>query len=126
MYVPGKTEFIEGNSEIFTLSCCPSADDLNVNGTVHGGFIFFLCDEAIGRYVTASGKTGAAADADIHYYRPGKAGEKMTVSVTERKTGRRLGIYLTEVRNENGVLLADAMFTIAFAPEENRPGKDHS
>ena len=90
---------IQEPGEPFSISYDPDEKDLNVNGTVHGGIIFYLCDEAIGRYMTALGKKGAAADADIHFYRPAFPGNRITVTVTERKAGRRLGVYLIEAKN---------------------------
>lgn len=108
-------DMIEELGDVFRLSFVPSDKNLNVNGKIHGGIMFTLCDEAIGRYVTAQGRVGAAADANIHYYRPANAGEKMTATVIERKVGKKLGIYLVELKNEEGKLLADSLFTIAFA-----------
>ena len=99
----------------FSVSCIPAREDANINGFVHGGVLFYLCDEAIGRYVTALGKKGAAADASIHYYRPAHVEEEITASVTERKAGRRLGVYLVEVTNREGKLIADSLFTVAFS-----------
>ncbi len=106
---------IQEPGEPFSISYDPDEKDLNVNGTVHGGIIFYLCDEAIGRYMTALGKKGAAADADIHFYRPAFPGNRITVTVTERKAGRRLGVYLIEAKNDQGKLIADSLFTIAFS-----------
>ena len=99
----------------FALSCRPTEEDKNVNGKVHGGVLFYLCDDAVGKYVTSQGKVGAAADGSIHYYRPAELNEKIIATVFERKVGRRLGVYVVEARNEAGKLLADSLFTIAFA-----------
>ena len=105
---------IQESTAPFSVSYQTAPEDQNVNGAVHGGVIFHLCDEAAGRYVTALGKTGAAADASIHYYRPGRVGEKIIAQVSERKLGRRIGVLLVEVWNQEGKRLADALFTIAF------------
>lgn len=117
-------DFIQESVSPFAVAYVPTAEDQNVNGAVHGGVIFHLCDEAVGRYVTSLGKTGAAADADIHYYRPARIGERLTARISERKMGRRLGVLLAEVRNERDQLIADALFTIAFsdpsAPAESK------
>lgn len=108
-------DFIEETGDVFALSLVPNEKNANVNGFVHGGIIFLLADEAIGRYVTKSGRTGAASDSDIHFYRPAMVNEKMTAFVSERKTGKKLGVYLIEIKNESGKLIADAMMTVAFA-----------
>lgn len=108
-------DFIEERGEHFSLSFVPSDKNLNVNGTVHGGIIPLLCDEAVGRYVTSLGLKGAAADANVHYYRPAFPNQVMKATIFERKVGRKLGVYQIEVTNPEGKLIADAMFTVAFA-----------
>ena len=114
MQEPKDMEFIQDETDGFRVSCVPSESSRNPNGTVHGGVIFLLCEEAIARYLVHKGRKGAAAEADIHYYRPAQIGERMTAAVTERKIGRRLGSYLLEVKNDCGQLLADTVITIAY------------
>ena len=111
---PGLMEFYQDETNDFSVSCIPSEYSRNINGTVHGGVILLLCEEAIARYIVRKGRKGAAAEVHIHYYRPAGVGERITATVTERKVGRKLGIYLIEVRNNAGVLLADTVTTIAF------------
>lgn len=110
-----KNDIIEEFENGFSIYYIPSEKDTNVNGSVHGGVLFWLCDEAIGRYVTSKGLKGAAADSNIHFYRPAKINERLTATVSERKVGRKLGIYLVELRNAEGKLLADSLFTVVFA-----------
>ena len=99
-----------------TYTFTPQAADVNINGVTHGGVLYYLCDEVIGRYITAIGRKGAAAEAGIHYYRPVKIGTQLTALITERKAGKRLGTYLVEVKSGD-VLMADALFTVAFLGE---------
>mgnify|MGYP003305746077 CR=1 FL=1 len=108
-------DIVEVPGEKFCITFSPSDKNVNINGSVHGGVLYLLCDEAIGRYVTAMGRKGAAADANIHYYRPGKPGEPLFATVSDRKVGKKLGIFLVELTNGEGKLLADALFTVAFA-----------
>lgn len=115
MFELREIDFVQESTEPFCISLCPSEKNVNVNGSVHGGVLFLICDEVIGRYVTALDRKGAAADADIHFYRPAAANERIFATVRERKVGRKLGIYLVELTNEKQKLLADAMFTVAFA-----------
>ena len=81
---------------------------------VHGGIIFYICDEAVGRYVTGQGKIGAAADGQIHFYKPAYPGKAINAEVIERKTGKRLGTYMVELKSDDGTLIADALFTVSF------------
>ena len=98
----------------FSLRYTTTEKDTNINGTVHGGILFYVCDEAIGRYVKHLGRVGAAADANIHYYHPVRLGQTITAELHERKVGKKLGIFLVEAKDEQGRLLADALFTVAF------------
>ena len=112
------TDITNESSQPFAVAYRPTEADANINGAVHGGVLFYLCDEAIARYVTSLGRAGAAANADIHFYYPARVGAKLTATVSERKTGRRLGAYLVEVKDAQGKLLADALFTVAFSEKE--------
>lgn len=107
-------EVTSESTDPFSISIVPGERDLNINGTVHGGLIFFICDDIIGRYVTHIGRQGAAADSHIHFYRPARSGVRLTATVSERKVGRRLGTYLVELKDPDGLLIADALFTVAF------------
>ena len=107
-------DFTVESTDPYRISFRPSEKNNNVNGTVHGGVLFTFCDDIIGKYVTHIGRTGAAADANIHYYRPAAAGEKLFAELEVRKSGRRLGVYLVKCTNEAGKLIADALFTVAF------------
>ena len=98
----------------FTLQYTTTQDDVNVNGTVHGGILFYVMDEAIGQYVKHIGRHGVAADANIHYYRPVQLGQTFTAVLHERKVGKKLGVFLVEAKDETDRLLADALFTVAF------------
>lgn len=110
-------EIVQESSDPLVISFVPSVEHANINGAVHGGYLFFLCDELVGRYVTACGRKGAAADSNIHYYRPASLDKKLYASISERKVGKRLGTYLVELRDEEHVLISDALFTVAFQSE---------
>jgi len=119
VWMNGSERIVQESTEPFVLSFVTDEGNRNVNGTVHGGDLFYLCDEIVGRYVTRCGRKGAAADGSIRYYRPARIGEKLFVTIAERKVGKRLGTYLTELRNSDGALIADAMITIAFLDGES-------
>ena len=114
MLEPEDMIFEQDETDGFRVSLCPTESSKNGNGAVHGGVIFLLCEETMARYMHHVGKRGAAAEANIHYYRPAWIGEKMTAFVSERKIGKRLGTYLIEVKNEKGDLLAETMITISY------------
>ena len=107
-------EITKESTDPLILSFVPVEEHANTNGFVHGGILFFLCDELAGRYVMAGGRTGAAADANIHYYRPARIHKKLFATITERKAGKKLGTYLVELRDEEQTLIADAIFTVSY------------
>ncbi len=91
------------------------ADHLNGHGTAHGGILYSLCAEAIAMYLgDIEKRDGVGAEGSIHYYKAAKPGETLTITVTPRKVGKRMGNYLIEIKNENDQLIADSMFTVAF------------
>lgn len=118
MFELSDVNFVIENENPFTMSFVPSDKNNNINGTIHGGVLFTLCDDIVGKYVKYCGKAGAAADGSIHYYRPSFAGEKLTAVLEPRKIGRKLGVFNVALKNEKDKLIADAVFTIAFREEE--------
>lgn len=107
--------FVQESTDPFCISFCPDEKNRNVNGTIHGGVMFLLCDDIVGRYVTFIGRKGAAADANIHYYRPVVPGERLYATLEVRKSGRHLDVYLVRLTNESGKVIADSLFTVAFS-----------
>ena len=112
---------VQTGDQPFSISYTTAPEDKNVNGLVHGGVIFYLADEAIGRYVTRMGRVGASADGNIHYYHPVRLGETITAAVRPRKIGRRLATFLVEV-SMGDRLVADAVFTVCF--QDQPPEKE--
>ena len=110
-------DIIQESTDPFTISFIPSDANLNVNGVIHGGILSLLSDEVVGRYVTSKGRKGAAADMNMHFYRPAVAEKKILATISERKVGKRLGTYLVELKDEKGTLIADAIFTVLMGDE---------
>ena len=87
---------------------------LNTQGTVHGGILFTLCDQAVGAYLVYKKKKGVAMDGNIHYYRPVQKGETLTATAYERKSGKTTGVYFVELKNQKEKLIADCLFTAMY------------
>ena len=88
---------------------------LNTQGTVHGGILFTLCDQTVGAYLAYKKKKGVAMDGNIHYYRSAQKGETLTATAYERKSGRTIGVYFVELKNQNNELIADGLFTAMYS-----------
>ena len=89
-------------------------ESLNPLGMAHGGLIFTLCDVATGVAARTGGRITVTLDSNIHYYRPGRAGHKLTAVAYERKRGRKTSVYMVEVHDDEGVHIADAVFTMFY------------
>ena len=87
---------------------------MNMQGTVHGGVLYALCDQAVGAYVAYKGLKGVGMDGTIHYYRPANKGDTLTATVSERKIGKTVGVYFVELKNQKDQLIADSLFTTMY------------
>ncbi len=87
---------------------------LNPLGMAHGGTIFSLCDIAAGSAAAAHGLVAVTLDSNIHYYRPGPAGQTLTAVAYERKRGKKTAVYMVEVHDEQHKHVADATFTMFY------------
>ncbi|MCH5205026.1 MAG: PaaI family thioesterase [Oscillospiraceae bacterium] len=87
---------------------------MNTQGTVHGGILYTLCDQAVGSYIAYKKRKAVGMDGSIKYYRPAFSGDVLTASVQERKTGKTIGVYFVELKNQDNKLLADGIFTVMF------------
>jgi len=88
---------------------------LNPLGMAHGGTVFALCDIAAGSAAASHGRVAVTLDSNIHYYRPGYIGKKLTAVAYERKCGRATTVYMVEVHDEDGRHIADAIFTMFYS-----------
>lgn len=84
---------------------------LNTNGTVHGGILYALCDQAIGTYMAYKRVDARGMDGQIHYYRPANRGDILQGMAYVRQAGKRVTVFFVELKNQDGKLLADGMFT---------------
>ena len=87
---------------------------LNTHGTVDGGMLYSLCSQAVGSYIAYKKLKAVGADGSIKYYRPAFSGDVLTAAVHERKTGKTIGVYFVELKNQDGKLLADGIFTVMY------------
>jgi acyl-CoA thioesterase len=81
-------------------------DMVNGHGICHGGLVFALADSAFAFACNSHGDNTVAAGAAIEFLAPGREGDLLTASATERWRTGRAGIYEIEVRNERGETVA--------------------
>lgn len=82
------------------------ADMVNGHGICHGGLIFALADSAFAFACNSHGDNTVAAGAAIEFLAPGRTGDLLTASASERWRAGRSGIYEIEVRNDRGEAVA--------------------
>ena len=82
------------------------ADMVNGHGICHGGLIFALADSAFAFACNSHGDNTVAAGAAIEFLAPGRIGDLLTASASERWRAGRSGIYEIEVRNDRGEAVA--------------------
>lgn len=94
--VPGEAEAVMTVSESM----------LNGQGLCHGGHIFALADTAFAFACNAYDDITVAGAASIDFLRPGRPGDTLVASASERHRGRRNGVYDVTVVNQEGKTVA--------------------
>ena len=80
------------------------AHHLNSAKVCHGGFVFALADSALGFASCSHGVQTLAQHADIHWLKPGREGDTLTATATERVRYGRSGVYDVTVRRGDEVI----------------------
>ena len=79
-----------------------SEDMLNGQGLCHGGLIFALADTAFAFACNGYDDITVAGGASIEFLRPGRLGDLLTATASERQRGARSGVYDVTVCNQHG------------------------
>ncbi len=77
----------------------------NAGGVAQGGAIYTLCDTAFAVAANAGGVLTVSRDAQVHYLRPG-TGSRLFADARLVSDGRTACLYLVEVTDETGALVA--------------------
>jgi acyl-CoA thioesterase len=95
-------------------------DLANLFGTVHGGALFSLVDEAFQLACNSHGTTALALNVSITYVRAAVPGDRMTAEAREVARTSRTGSYEVRVTRADGELLATAQ-ALAYRKKEPLP-----
>ena len=90
------------------------AEMANRREVVHGGFIAFLADTAMGWAMTSSlppGERHYSFDLKLSFIATGRIGERLTAVAKVLYSGRRTGVAECRVEGEDGRLVATATAT---------------
>ncbi|MBR5373137.1 MAG: PaaI family thioesterase [Paludibacteraceae bacterium] len=78
---------------------------LNGVGSVQGGALYTLADYVVAAAANSRGKTAVSLDGHIDYIKAVSSGV-LTVEAKEISLKRTIAIYVAEIRNEEGALVA--------------------
>jgi acyl-CoA thioesterase len=79
---------------------------LNGFGIAHGGVTFALADSAFAFACNSDGKITVALDVSISFPKPAREDDILVAEAKEINKTRRTGLYLVEIRNQHGELIA--------------------
>lgn len=79
-------------------------DMVNGHGLAHGGFIFTLADSAFAFAVNSYGDASVAAQCQITYLKPARAGDRLVARAREVSRLGRSGIYDVSVSVDGDVV----------------------
>ena len=86
-------------------------EDSNPVGVAHGGCYFSLADTACGSAMSSHGYLCVTVNSTYNFMRSAKLGDRLVAEARETKSGRSLSFYEVDVRDQNGTLLGNGIFT---------------
>jgi len=98
----------------------PRREHTGYDGFVHGGIVTALLDETMGWAIFHQGVWGVTGRLAVSFRKPIIVGAPLTVRADVKKETRRAVEIHGEVRDERGVVLADADGTFIVMPEQRR------
>jgi len=98
----------------------PGEDDRNIFGTVHGGAIFSLMDEALQASCNSHGQLAVALSLNVVYHNPAAAGGTLRATSRELHISRKTATYDIRVTDDRGVLIASCQ-ALAYRKKDVLP-----
>ena len=85
-------------------------DHMNPIGSVHGGAIFTMADEACGISAATTGGICTTVDSHIEYLNPAIGVKYLIAEAKAKKIGKKIRTFTVDIRSESDVLVASADF----------------
>jgi len=82
-------------------------DMLNGQGMAHGGLMFTLADSTFAFACNTYNQFTVAQHCSVTFLAPGKPGDTLTATATERQRAGRSGIYDVTITNQHGQAIAE-------------------
>ena len=112
-----KLDFEKVNGE-YVAEFTPLREHQGYAGLAHGGTIATVLDEAIARFAWAEGGKTVTAEITVRFRKPARTGEKLRVTGRLEEGSCRVIRGASEIRDENGVLLAEATAKLVRTQDE--------
>lgn len=88
-----------------------TANHLNPVGSVHGGCLATIADVTGGAAASSCGWQVTTLDCSLHYLRPGLNTTCLYGEARELKRGKRILVYDVTIRDQDGTVLAEGIYT---------------
>lgn len=98
----------------------PGQEDTNFAGTIHGGVIFSLMDEAFQFSCNSHGRMAVALSMNITYHRPTMPGVRLRAESKEIHLSGKTGTYDIRVTDESERLIASCQ-ALAYRTSDGLP-----
>jgi acyl-CoA thioesterase len=95
-------------------------DDVNMFGTVHGGVIFALMDEAFQISCNAHGTEAVALHVSVNYHRPAYGGRTLRAESREVSRSKKIAAYDIKALDDDGSLIASCQ-ALAYVKSNPHP-----
>jgi acyl-CoA thioesterase len=100
-------ELLDAGPGRASLSMVVTDSMLNGFGTCHGGVLFIFADTALSCACNSYNLRSVAHHCSIVFLRPGKLGERLTATATERSRTDRIGIYDVSIFDASGDVVGE-------------------
>lgn len=98
----------------------PTEEDTNMFGTIHGGAIFSLMDEAFQVSCNSHGTMAVALSVTIVYHNPAMSGVALRAVSVERHCTQKTATYDITVRDQDNLLIASCQ-AVAYRKRDKLP-----
>ncbi len=92
-------------------------ESINIYKMAHGGAIFSIADQACEAAGNSFGEPAVALQQNIQFLAPGKSGDLLEATAKVSHRSKRIGLIEFEVRNQEGLLVANGQQVIYFKKE---------
>ncbi|MBR0410842.1 MAG: hypothetical protein IJI25_07545 [Eubacterium sp.] len=110
----GKSEVVINDDGTISLIVQTEKNHMNLHGSIQAGIQYLISDTALGIFLKHIGRPAVVMDGHTYFYRPAGLGDTLTATVFPHKLGRRVGNFSAELRNQDGKLISEYMFSVMF------------